>query len=234
MKRSQINTILADAEDFIIDSGFKLPSYAHWDAEKLKDMVINHHCGAIIKSGLGWAVTDFGLGNFAQNGLVVFTTRMGNHENLISGRGKLYAEKFLIQREGQRTPAHCHRVKTEDVVNRSDATFILHLHHCTPSGDLDDRKTVEVLVDGQERKYNPGESVALKNGESLTIEPNVYHDFTSKGGDALAVEISLANDGANDNFFYDPVGVAQEIEEDEQPRRLLVQDYAAFFPGLKN
>ena len=232
MRRSQINTVLADAEDFILGCGMAMPPFAFWDVENFRDMVNDKGCEQVVRSCLGWTVTDFGLGSFAENGLVVFTVRMGDHTKLETGRGKLYAEKFLVQREGQRTPAHCHRVKTEDVINRSDATLVLHLHHSTSSGDIDEAKKVETFVDGQARSFMPGESIALNNGESLTIEPGVYHDFSAAGGDALAVEISIANDDANDNYFYDPVAVAQEIEEDEPPRRLLVQDYADQFPGL--
>lgn len=232
VRRSEINTILADAEDFIHDCGVTLPPFAYWDVDRFKEMVGDSGCEAIVRSALGWTVTDFGLGSFQEHGLVVFTARMGDHTQLPKGRGRLYAEKFLVQREGQRTPAHCHRVKTEDVINRSDATFVLHLHHCTATGDLDEKRKLNVSVDGQTREFRPGEAIALQNGEGLTIEPEVYHDFTASGGDALAVEISLANDDANDNFFYDPVGVSLGIEEDEPPRRLLVQDYHTHFPGL--
>ncbi len=231
MKRSLINTILADAEDFVRDCGMSLPPFAYMDPDALVAHVENRG-EEIVRSGLGWTVTDFGLGDFRTNGIVVFTARMGDHSRLSSGRGKLYAEKFIIQRESQRTPAHCHRVKTEDVINRSDATFVLRLHHSTATGDLDEGRKVEVSVDGQVRELSPGEKIALKNGEGLTIDPGVYHEFTASGGDALAVEVSLANDDANDNFFYDPVGVAQEIEEDENPRRLLVQDYPRAFPKI--
>ncbi len=232
MRRSHINTILADTEDFIRAQGMPLPAFAAWGPDELEEKVRDAGCGQIVRRGLGWAVTDFGFGSFPEHGLVVFTTRMGDHRRLDSGRGKLYAEKILVQRQDQRTPFHYHRVKTEDVVNRSEATFVLHLHHATEAGDLDEQRRLVVEFDGQQREYSPGESIALGPGESVTIEPKVYHDFMARGGDALAVEISLANDDANDNFFYEPVGVAQEIEEDEPPRRLLVQDYAARFPEL--
>ena len=214
------------------EQGFALPPYADWEPDLLKDMVRNSGYEEIVRAGLGWTVTDFGLGAFPENGLVVFTTRMGNYRELESGRGKLYAEKILVQRDGQRTPFHYHRVKTEDVINRSEATLVLHLHHATEDGDLDENKRLKVSVDGQYREFLPGEGISLRAGEGLTIEPGVYHDFSARGGDVLAVEISLANDDTTDNIFYDPVGVAQDIEEDERPRRLLVQDYSTLFPDL--
>lgn len=225
MKRSQINTILADAEDYFDVCNITLPPFAYWDPEIFADKVRNANCGEIVQRGLGWTVTDFGLGDFTKEGLVVFTTRMGDYRQLATGRGKLYAEKHILQRCEQRTPFHRHEVKTEDVVNRGQGTFVLRLFHAQASGDLNESKAVKLQVDGQTRELAPGEAIALRPGEGLTIEPGIYHEFTASGKDTIATEISLANDDASDNFFYDPVGVAQEIEEDEPPRRLLVQDY---------
>ncbi|MBF2735198.1 MAG: D-lyxose/D-mannose family sugar isomerase [Betaproteobacteria bacterium AqS2] len=232
MKRSHINTILADAEDLINGAGSFLPPFAFWPPEELVANVRSKGCEGIVTAGLGWTVTDFGLDNFIENGLVVFTLRMGDHHQLAAGRGRLYAEKLLVQREGQRTPFHYHNVKTEDVINRSEATLNVHLHHAASNGELDESRRLNVMVDGQRREFLPGASVTLRQGESLTIEPKVYHDFVAAGGDVVASEISLANDDANDNFFYEPVGVANSIEEDEPPRRLLVQDYPSHFPAL--
>ena len=232
MKRSHINTILADAEDLINETGNCLPPFAFWSPEELVANVRKKDCEGIVTAGLGWTVTDFGLDNFIENGLVVFTLRMGDHHQLSTGRGRLYGEKILIQREGQRTPFHYHLVKTEDVINRSDATLNVHLHHAASNGELDESQRLNVMIDGQRREFLPGASVTLRRGESLTIEPKVYHDFIAAGGDVVASEISLANDDANDNFFYEPVGVANVIEEDEPPRRLLVQDYQNHFPTL--
>ena len=211
--------------------GVQLPPFAFWDPEKLSENVRNNACEHIVKRGLGWTVTDFGLGDFTENGLVVLTTRMGDFTKLSTGRGMLYAEKLMIQRDGQRTPLHYHQQKTEDIVNRSAATFSIELHHATELGELDDSRRLAVLVDGQMREFMPGESAALRPGESLTLEPQIYHGFSARG-DVLAGEVSLVNDDANDNFFYDPISVAQEIEEDEPPRHLMVQDYTEHFNGL--
>lgn len=232
MRRSHINTILADGEDFMKIRNVTLPPFANWDPETFTEKVTAHGYAEIVQRGLGWTVTDFGLDDFAKEGLVVFTARMGDHNLLSRGRGKLYGEKYLIQRDGQRTPFHTHRVKTEDVINKGQGSMMLRLFHAMETGDLDEDRLLRVQVDGQTREMAPGEVVVLRAGESLTIEPNVYHEFSASGGDVLASEISLANDDANDNFFYDPVGVALEIEEDEPPRRLLVQDYPSLFPSL--
>ncbi len=232
MRRSHINTILADAEDLINSIGAYLPPFAFLSPEDLTDHVRNRGGAGLVQAGLGWTVTDFGMDDFVEKGLVVFTTRMGDWRQLKSGAGRLYSEKILVQRDGQRTPFHYHNVKTEDIINRSEATLNVHLHHAAKNGELDEQQRLKVMVDGQEREFLPGESIVLGQGESLTIEPRVYHDFIAAGGDVVAVEISLANDDDNDNFFYDPVGVANDIEEDEPPRRLLVQDYQHHFPNL--
>ena len=42
--------------------------------------------------------------------------------------GAIYTLRIpLVQREGQMPPAHCHRVKTENAINRSDATLVSSL-----------------------------------------------------------------------------------------------------------
>ena len=232
MKRSEINTIIADTEDFIKLSGMILPPFAFWDPDQLRTFVRKHACRDIVKFGLGWTVTDFGLGNFIKHGLVVFTTRMGDYQNITRGKGKVYAEKVLVQRKEQKTPLHYHRAKTEDIINRSDSTFQINLYHATDTGEINETERLAVNVDGQDREFIPGENINLKGGESLTIEPKIYHEFTAVDNDVLAVEISSANDDINDNFFYDPVGVANVIDEDEDPRYLLVQDYEKEFLGL--
>lgn len=232
MKRSQINTILVDAEDYLDVCGITLPSFAYWDPATFHTKVKGADYSEIVARGLGWTVTDFGLGDFTKEGIVVFTTRMGDYRQLSSGSGKLYAEKHIIQRTEQRTPFHRHVTKTEDVVNRGKGTFIMRLFHALDNGNLDEERAIQLQVDGQSRELAPGEAIALRPGEGLTIEPGIYHEFTASGKDTVASEISLANDDANDNFFYDPVAVGQDIEEDEPPRRLLVQDYVMRYKHL--
>ena len=228
MKRSQINTILADAEDFLDLNGHVLPSFAYWDPEEFKAKVQNINCSEIIERKLGWVVSDFGLGNFAKEGIVVFCSRRGDYHDLETGRGKLYTEKFILSRLDQRVPFHRHEVKTEDVVNRGPGTFSIRLYHSKPTGDLDEERNVVAQVDGQTRDLAPGEVVPLRPGEGLTLDVGVYHEFTASGKDTVVAEISLANDDDNDNIFYDPVALMQEVEEDEPPRRLLANDYAKF------
>ena len=44
----------------------------------------------------------------------------------------------------------------------------------------------------------------------------------------LVGEVSAVNDDNSDNRFHEKVGRFPDIEEDEQPVRLLVGDYATF------
>jgi len=44
----------------------------------------------------------------------------------------------------------------------------------------------------------------------------------------LIGEVSMVNDDANDNRFFEVIGRFPEIEEDEKPVRLLVNDYAKY------
>ena len=43
----------------------------------------------------------------------------------------------------------------------------------------------------------------------------------------LLGEVSMCNDDENDNRFYEPIGRFPEIEEDEEPYRLLCNEYPA-------
>ena len=96
MKRSEINKIMLEADEFIQKFGFKLPPFAYWsvpDFQKKKVAAVE-----IIKSKCGWDITDFGCGKFNEMGLFLFTLRNGKLEDLSRGRGMCYAEKLLISK----------------------------------------------------------------------------------------------------------------------------------------
>ncbi len=69
----------------------------------------------------------------------------------------------------------------------------------------------------------------LGPGESITLPPRCYHAFWGVGDRVLVGEVSLVNDDAHDNHFYDPVGRFPAIEEDEPPLHLLVTDYERYY-----
>ena len=90
-------------------------------------------------------------------------------------------------------------------------------------GSVADHKaitSVEVVFDVD------GEEIVLKPGQSLSLYPGYYHEYVVRG-DVLVGEVSMCNDDANDNCFYEPVGRFPAIEEDEPPYRLLCTEYPA-------
>ncbi|KXK21233.1 MAG: D-lyxose ketol-isomerase [Chloroflexi bacterium OLB15] len=228
MKRSEINHIMREADAFVRDCGLLLPPFAYWTPEEW--MTKGHEVVEIVRNGLGWDITDWGKGDFASAGLFLFTVRNGHPENLRSGKGKLYAEKFLVVEPGQVTPLHFHWNKVEDFINRGGGLLVMELYNSTPTGELDD-SDVTVSVDGVLRNLKAGEQITLTPGESITLPVEVYHKFWGAEKRVLVGEISNVNDDNNDNRFYEDVGRFPQIEEDEAPLHLLVNDYARYYRG---
>lgn len=170
---------------------------------------------------LGWDVTDFGSGDFARRGLFLFTLRNGN---LNGSSKKSYAEKIMIVREQQETPMHFHRNKMEDIINRGGGALCIQLYASTSDEGLSEFPLI-VSVDGISRSIEAGSIVTLHPGESICLEPFVYHRFWAEGGMALVGEVSLVNDDRTDNRFMEDLGRFPSIEEDEPPLHLLVCDY---------
>jgi hypothetical protein len=225
MKRSEINAIMRDADDFIRSHGFHLPPFAYWSPEVWA--AVGEEAREIVECGLGWDITDFGSGDYPNIGLFLFTIRNGRPQNLRQMRGKLYCEKLLIVGEGQVTPLHFHWHKTEDIINRGGGDLVLQLYNATPDERLADTP-VTVSVDGVRRTAPAGGKIVLTPGESITLVDHCYHEFWAEGGRVLAGEVSLVNDDAADNRFYRPVGRFPQIVEDAAPLHLLTQDYGRF------
>ena len=82
-------------------------------------------------------------------------------------------------------------------------------------------------LNGRTYQVKAGTQVKLTPGESISIQPLMYHDFeVEKGtGAVLLGEVSQVNDDNTDNRFNPPVGRFPEIEEDEAPYRLLCNEY---------
>lgn len=225
MKRSEINRIIRKADAFLTDRQFHLPPFAYWKPVDWRAK--GEEVREIVDRGLGWDITDFGRGDFEGCGLFLFTIRNGDPAHLGSGRGKLYAEKVLVVEPDQLTPLHLHRVKTEDIINRGGGRLGLKLYWESGEGELDDRDVV-VRVDGVPRTVAAGGTVVLEPGESITLPDGLYHAFWGIDRRVLVGEVSLVNDDATDNYFYEDVGRFPEIEEDEDPLHLLVNDYERY------
>jgi D-lyxose ketol-isomerase len=201
---------------------FKLPPFALWGAAKFH--ADREASRRIAEQGLGWNVVEFTPGGFAREGLGLFTLRMGDWRALSKGVGRLYSEKALMAEDGQRTPHHYHVVKTEDIVNRGGARFVVELFKVDRAGRrLAER--VRALKDATMIEVEAGGRVRLEPGESLVLEPYMAHAFWAEGGATLAGEVSLVNDDATDNYFLPPPPPAPPIEEDAPMRHVTVRDY---------
>ena len=187
MKRSEINHAIRTARNAFVQAGWALPPEPRWD------------------------VTDFGLGRFREQGLVLI--------NL--AEEPEYCEKLMFAAAGQRTPAHCHGAKKEDIIVRSGALCV-QLWNGAPGTDLG---TVSVRVNGSEKQFPTGTIVDLAAGERITLRPGVYHEFWASSDGCVIGEVSTANDDAHDNYFADPaIGRFPDIDEDEPPLVKLVSE----------
>jgi len=187
MRRSAINQAIAAAEQGFARAGWTLPPRPRWD------------------------VTDFGLGCFAEKGLVLV--------NL--AEEPEYCEKLMYARRGQRTPAHCHAQKKEDIIVRRGALQV-QVWSGPPPGRA---QMVAVRVNGEDRAVPSGTVLELASGERVTLPPGVYHEFWPATDECVLGEVSTANDDSTDNFFADPaVGRFPELIEDEAPRVRLVSE----------
>ena len=223
MKRSRVNGIIREADAFIAAFGCVLPPFANWSPDEMKDR--RSEIGGIIDARLGWDITDYGAGDFDKMGLFLFTLRNGRLADLQRGGGMCYAEKLLISRQDQLSPMHTHVIKAEDIINRGGATLIIELFGSDDAGQFAEDRGGTVWCDGLRRDYAPGEKLALAPGESITLMPGDWHAFWGEGGDVLIGEVSTVNDDETDNIFRQPIGRFSNIEEDTDPKRLLVSDY---------
>ncbi len=229
MKRSQINQILRDSDEFFRSHSYFLPPFAYWSPAdwQIKGVEVSE----IAENHLGWDITDFGSGNFEKIGLFLFTIRNGKPENWETRKGKLYAEKVLVVRDGQITPMHFHWMKSDDIINRGGGELVLQLYNATPDETLSS-SDVSVSMDGVRNTFPAGGIVRLKPGESITLPPRLYHQFWGERDTVLVGEVSMVNDDDKDNRFLDPIDRFPEIEEDEPPLHLLCTDYKRYYhPG---
>ncbi len=223
MKRSTINNYLKEARSFFEEYKFALPPWADWSLADWKKTGAD--CSAIFQGGLGWDLTDFGSEDYENRGLMLFTIRNGNPLE----PQKIYAEKIMIVGENQETPQHFHWDKAEDIINRGGGNLVIELWNSDSEEKILDTP-VRVMVDGIPRTVDAGEPVILQTGESITLTTGIYHRFYGEKGKGrvLTGEVSKTNDDSTDNRFYDAQGRFPAIEENEEPWRLLVSDYAAF------
>ncbi|NCO22426.1 MAG: D-lyxose/D-mannose family sugar isomerase [Rhodobacterales bacterium] len=221
MKRSAVNEILQASDAFIRSFGFVLPPFAYWGPDQMRAAAGS----AIHTRGLGWDITDYGAGKFAEMGLFLFTTRNGNAADLGRGTGMLYAEKIMISRDKQYSPMHRHNIKAEDIINRGGGDLVLQLFAPNPDGSINRTDDVTVPSDAMPVTLPAGGHLRLKPGQSVTLMPGIWHAFWAEQGDCLIGEVSTVNDDKTDNVFEKPIGRFSTIDEDVAPLHLLVSDY---------
>ena len=222
MKRSEINRALRDMEKMIDRCSFKLPPFCYFTPEEWNEK--GHEYDEVRDNMLGWDITDFGMGDFDRVGFSLITLRNGNVS--MDKYTKPYAEKLLYMKEGQSAAMHFHWNKMEDIINRGGGNVLIGVYNAGKEEGLAD---TDVLIhsDGREYTVPAGTQIRLRPGESITIQPLLYHDFHLEPGTGpvLLGEVSMCNDDNRDNRFYLPAGRFPVIEEDEPPFRLLCNEY---------
>jgi D-lyxose ketol-isomerase len=223
MKRSEINNYISDAVAFFENYKFKLPPWAFFKPEEWRTKGIEY--SEVIDNSLGWDITDFGSGDFKKTGLFLFTIRNGNIKS--DNYKKPYAEKIMIVDVNQVTPLHFHWSKMEDIINRGGGKLCMQLWKSNESKKLTEEK-FSVQIDGVTNWFNPGGFLKLKPGESICLEPYLYHKFWAEEEKTLVGEVSMVNDDANDNCFYESIGRFPDIIENESPIHLLCNEYKKY------
>lgn len=124
---------------------------------------------------------------------------------------------------------HFHWNKMEDIINRGGGSLLITVYNSTEDEDLDRVNEVHIHKDGREITVPAGTRVKLMPGESISIQPYLYHDFLVEEGTGAVLigEVSQCNDDNTDNRFYEKMGRFPKIEEDEAPYRLLCNEYPA-------
>ena len=225
MKRSEINQAIRRMEAFAGAHSFSLPPFCGWTPENWQFK--SHEYDEIRDNMLGWDVTDYNAGDFSKMGFSLVTIRNGNFDKR-DVYPKPYAEKLLYIEEGQYSPMHFHWGKMEDIINRGGGNVLITVYNAS-ADERFDTSDVVLHCDGRSFTVPAGTQIRLTPGESISIQPYLYHDFNVEAGSGpvLLGEVSMCNDDVHDNRFYEPLGRFSTIEEDEPAYRLLCNEYPA-------
>ena len=159
-----------------------------------------------------WDITDFGLGNFSSDGLVLV--------NLAQERE--YCEKLMYAIKDQKTPIHYHKKKKEDIICRNgELTLVLWKTY----PEKKTNQNITVSRNGEKWQFTEDQQIVLKSGERITIEPLIWHTFYPSSLECIIGEVSTANDDVNDNFFANSeIGRYSHIIEDVAPDVILLSE----------
>jgi D-lyxose ketol-isomerase len=187
MRRSEINHLIRTAKGCFETHGWALPPKPRWD------------------------VTDFGLGNWRQCGLVLI--------NLCEEPE--YCEKLMFALEGMTTPFHTHKKKKEDIICRWGELGI----RLSPDKNAPASAEAFVKIDGEQIEVAADLSVKLMAGQRITLYPGTFHEFAPISSECIIGEVSTANDDLTDNVFRNAaIGRFALIDEDEPAIVPLVSD----------
>lgn len=222
LRRSTINRSIEQAKEVFDRFGIRLPLFAFWTVEDWQKK--GHEADEIRNCMLGWDVTDFGSNDFENIGRTLFTLRNGSKRK--PGYSKVYAQKYLLNPEGQRAPAHFHRSKMEDINNLAGGNVLVQL---TPADDDNRPGTghLRVQVDGQTVEIEAGGIIRLEPGQSVCILPRTIHQFWAEEGKGITVsaEVSSVCDDLEDNYFLGSASRFPQIVEDEPRGYYLCHEY---------
>ncbi len=223
MKRSQINAAIDNAHEALAAHDIRLPHYAYWSPAEWKRAGPEYR--RVMLNMLGWAVTDFGQGDFDNIGITMFDVRNGTPEH--PEEGTPYGEKIFVLKPGQRLPFHFHWKKKEDIISYCGGTLMIQLYMANDDETMNEELPGTVYCDGVEKRFTAGQIFEIPQGGSLTITPKLYHRFWAKKGDRVLVggEISTISVPKTDNRFGGNARRFVPIDEDEAPRYLLNIDY---------
>ena len=225
MKRSEINAAIIKAKKRFEEYKITLPMFAYWSVEDWKNKW--DETGRIRERMLGWDVSDFGSDDFDTMGAVLFTVRNGDKND--TENKAPYAEKYILldDEKEQSLPFHYHIDKTEDIINRGGGIMVVEMFNKAEDGKEDRVNDVVVYEDGVKHSYKPGEPIYVTPGNSITIEPYVYHRFYAQKGKGYLIcgEVSKVNDDNCDNVFLYPQSRFIPVDEDEAILHPLVNEY---------
>ena len=100
----------------------------------------------------------------------------------------------------------------------------MQLFNSAKDGEFSETPII-VSCDGVQRRVEPGGTIILGPGESITLVPGLYHAFYAIDDHALIGEVSSVNDDRTDNYAQEPLPRFPEIVEDEIPIRALCNEY---------
>lgn len=225
MKRSEINNAIKRAMTRLEEFKITLPMFGYWtkaDWENKKDIT-----EVIRQRMLGWDVTDFGSGDFDTCGATLFTVRNGDKND--PELKMPYAEKYIILSDEteQEIPLHYHIYKSEDIINRGGGILVVQLYNKAEDGGLDTVNDVTFYSDSVKKTVKAGGIVEIEPGNSITLEPYVFHRFQAKMDCGLLIvgEVSKVNDDNTDNVFYKKSERFTAVIEDEAITYPLVNEY---------